>query len=128
LATLSPRANDDRGQFHDAGVNGEPFVGTPAYAPPEAFLGGRSWQNGDRWALAVVMLEAASGISPFAAACPGAHCAATRVADLCSRCLQSTPGLRVFLERALAPSPGDRFQTSDDFLAALEEIADALRQ
>jgi len=128
LATLSSRANEDDERFHDAGVNGEPFVGTPAYAPPEAFLGVRSWQNGDRWALAVVMLEAASGISPFAAACPGAHCAATRVADLCSRCLQSTPELRVFLERALAPSPGDRFQTSDDFLAALEDVADALRQ
>jgi hypothetical protein len=40
--------------------------------------------------------------------------------------LRAVPELRIFLERALAPLPEDRFHTSDDFLAALEAVADTL--
>ncbi len=130
LATLSSHAAD-AGRFHGGGVVSEPFVGTPAYAPPEAFLGVRSWPDRDRWALAVVMLEAVSGINPFAAAYPtAAHRGSmgVEVSDICSPRLRAAPELRVFLERALAPSPEHRFQTSDEFLAALEDVADALAE
>jgi serine/threonine-protein kinase len=129
LAILSSLADVDDQPSDRGGMTGEPFVGTRGYAPPETFRGAPSSPAGDRWALAVVMLEAVSGFNPFATVGP----TATRrgvmrvdVSDVCSPSLWAVPELRRFLETALAPSPEHRFQTSDDFLAALEGVADTL--
>jgi serine/threonine-protein kinase len=129
LATLSsPKSVDD--EPSDAGgITGESFVGTSGYASPEVLRGEPASAGHDRWALAVVMLEAASGVNPFATG----HRRTTRraapragVSDLCSESLGAVPEFRLFLERALAPSPEHRFDTSDAFLAALEDVADRL--
>jgi hypothetical protein len=129
LATLSSPADADDEPPDEGGMFGEPFVGTRRYAPPEALRGMPSSPNGDRWALAVVILEAASGVNPFATPHQtAARRGAPRVdlPGIGSQRLRAVPELRVFLERALAPLPGDRFHTSDDFLVALEGVADAL--
>jgi hypothetical protein len=78
LATLSspPDAGDEPSDRDE--MNGEPFVGTRDYAPPEALEGVPSSPNGDRWALAVVILEAASGVNPFAMTHPTATSDASR--------------------------------------------------
>jgi hypothetical protein len=128
LATLSSPGIDDEASDR-SGTADERFIGTRGYAPPEALRGEPSSPSGDRWALAVVMLEAASGVNPFATG----RRSVTRdggprdeVSGICSASLRTAPELRAFLERALAPSPEHRFQTSDDFLAGLEDVADAL--
>jgi hypothetical protein len=108
-------------------LDGEYFMGTRGYAPPETFRQAPSSPNSDCWALAVVMLEAVSGVNPFATAHPKpTRRGATRVtvSDVCARSCGAVPELRAFLERALAPSPEQRFQSSEEFLAALESVAD----
>jgi hypothetical protein len=128
LATLSSQQDVGDEPSDRGGMIGEPFVGTRGYAPPEAFRGVPWSPNGDRWALAVVVLEAASGVNPFAMAHPRTGRGATRldVSGVCARSLAAVPELCVFLQRALAPSPEQRFRTSDAFLAALENVANAL--
>jgi hypothetical protein len=129
LATLSSAPDPDDELFDRAGTIGGPFIGTRAYAAPEALRGVPPSPDGDRWALAVVILEAASGVNPFAASHPGAagrEPTRVDVADLCEHRLGAAPELRRFLARALAPLPEARFRTSDDFLAALEDVAHTL--
>jgi serine/threonine protein kinase len=128
LATLSSpdvdNAPSDRG-----GTRGEPFVGTRGYASPETLRGEPSSPSGDRWALAVVLVEAACGVNPFAAKHRGAARGGVVRTDLpaaCSARLSEVPELRAFLERALAPSPEDRFHTSGEFLDRLQDVAAAL--
>jgi hypothetical protein len=128
LATLASSGVDDE-RSDRGGMTGERFIGTRGYAPPEALRGEPSSPGGDRWALAVVMLEAVSGINPFATGHQGAtrrRAARAGAPGAWSASLRPVPELRMFLERALAPSPEHRFHTSDDFLAGLERIADAL--
>jgi hypothetical protein len=128
LATLSS-PDVDAEPADSGGTTGEPFIGTRGYAPPETLRGEPSSPSGDRWALAVVLVEAACGANPFAAG----HRRATRreatradLSEICSAKLRTVPELRAFLERALAPSPEHRFPTSGDFLAGLEVIAATL--
>jgi len=129
LATLSFQGDAGDGPCGRGGAIGELFAGTRGYAPPEAFHGVPSSANSDRWALAVIVLEAAAGVNPFATAHRSEARRETTQANLSeiySHSLAADPGLRRFLQRALAPLPEDRFHTSDDFLAALEEVAGAL--
>jgi hypothetical protein len=129
LATLSSSVVAGDEPFDRGGLTGETFVGTPGYAPPEAFRGVPSSPSGDRWALAVVLLEAASGVNPFATVHPTATRRGAKPVDVsgvCAKSLGTVPELRRFLERALALLPEHRFHTSDDFLAALEDVADTL--
>lgn len=41
------------------------FLGTPAYAPPEAITKGEYSARGDVWSLAAVLYEAVTGVRPF---------------------------------------------------------------
>ena len=59
LATLSSPADADDEPSDRNGMIREAFVGTRGYAPPEALRGVPSSPNGDRWALAVIIVEAA---------------------------------------------------------------------
>jgi serine/threonine protein kinase len=128
LAALSS-AGIDNEVSDGGGMAGWRFIGTRSYAPPEAFRGAPSSSTGDRWALAVVLLEAVSGVNAFSTG----HRRVTRrggaraaVSSARSAGLGAVPELRAFFERALAQSPEHRFHTSDDFLAGLESVADAL--
>jgi serine/threonine protein kinase len=130
LATLvSPSTNVDDEPFGRVGMIPERFVGTPAYVPPEAYRGAPSSPAVDLWALSVIMLEAVTGVNPFSTMHREARlrgAAAIDIPDIAWRSLDCVPSLRAFLERALAPWPALRFQTSPEFQAALESVADAL--
>jgi serine/threonine-protein kinase len=131
LATLvSPSPNvDDEPPFDRVWTIPERFAGTPAYLPPETYRGAPSSPAGDLWALSVIMLEAVSSVNPFSTTHREARfrgAAAASVPELGSQRLRDVPSLRAFLERALAAVPARRFQTSQEFQAALESVADAL--
>ena len=93
-------------------TDGSALAGTPAYMPPEAFHGASAQPSFDLWALAVVMLEAMSGLNPLRGnagrVVAPAHLPAALIA---------------FLERALAPRPESRFQEAVEMLVALEALA-----
>ena len=99
------------------------FVGTRAYAPPEGLDGAPASPAADRWALAVVMLEALNGENRLAGAA-GRRLIAVEHGGLESPSLAASPALRAFFSRALAPRPSARFQTTDEFLHALESVRD----
>jgi hypothetical protein len=128
LATLVSSSTDvDNEPFGRVGTIRERFVGTPAYVPPETYHGAPPSPAVDLWALSVIILEAVSGVNPFSATHRGASSRrAAILPDVCSQSLRAVPSLRAFLERALARDPALRFQTSPEFHAALEPVADAL--
>src|SRR5262249_8477633 len=125
LATLiRPSMGGDR---HPFGVRnaGAPFVGTPAYLPPEAYRGAPPGPAFDLWSLSVTMMEAITGVSPYSA--DSRPLAIPRIAELdvndaCGR-ICSLPALRAFFERALARQPELRFQTSLEIQFALEALS-----
>jgi hypothetical protein len=122
LATLlAPIAHDDDLEVAEV----VRFAGTPAYAPPEARRGERPSHAFDLWALSVVMLEAVTGPNPSAprtkVGMPSSR--ESDAHDACLGRLGSHPALRNFLERALTRSPERRFQSSLEFLAGLEVVA-----
>jgi serine/threonine-protein kinase len=130
LATLAPRSGADDGYepFDCDGTIGERLAGTAAYLPPEAHRAARASPAVDLWALSVTVLEAVSGVNPFATASRASRLRADaiEVPDISSPTLRSVPALHAFLERALAPSPDRRFRTAQELQAALESVADAL--
>lgn len=128
LATLMPPSSDlvpRPGPNTTLGAK-PPLAGTRAYLPPEAYEGAPATAAFDLWALAVVMLEAMTGVNPFAAA--DQIRPSTRRADRTSVNLHPylsdlTPALRGFFERALNRRPDRRFQTGLDLHAALQDAA-----
>jgi serine/threonine protein kinase len=78
------------------------FAGTPAYLPPEALDGALPDAAVDLWGLSVVLLEACGGRGRMPAA------------------------LAPFFNRALAPGEETRFQSADEWRAALEGVAAVL--
>jgi tRNA A-37 threonylcarbamoyl transferase component Bud32 len=97
------------------------IMGTPAYMSPEQVLGQPVDERGDLYAVGVVFYRLLTGALPFAADTPVA---------MLQRQLSDPPAplrahrddvpawCEVVLQRALAKSPGDRFQTADDFRQA----------
>ena len=99
------------------------IMGTPAYMSPEQVLGQPVDERGDLYAVGVLFYRLLTGALPFAADSPVA---------MLQRQISDTPAplrahrddvpawCEVVLQRALAKSPGDRFQTADDFRQAIE--------
>lgn len=98
-------------------------VGTPVYMSPEQAMGGEEVDGrSDVYALGCVVYEMAAGRTPFDGPTPQAL--------LAQHAVHTVPGLRtsdpeipVFVERAveraLAKSPDDRFQSANEFAQAL---------
>ncbi|MPZ17572.1 MAG: protein kinase [Luteitalea sp.] len=128
LATLIPPSTDvDRQRGASAPIAARaPFAGTPAYLPPEAYEGAPPTTAFDLWALSVVMLEAMTGVNPFATADRvrlshrGRN---SHSADLSAYLSDLPPALGPFFERALARRPESRFHTSSEMHSALEAAA-----
>jgi hypothetical protein len=100
-------------------------AGTLAYLPPEAFQRGRVSQHFDLWGVAVVLLEAAIGVNPFAANTRAAT--VERILDpgrdeILAHAGIAAPGLAGFFERALACAQDARFQSAAEMLVALQHI------
>jgi tetratricopeptide (TPR) repeat protein len=97
------------------------FLGTPAYAPPEAFRGATVDARGDQWSLAATAWHALYGAPPFA----GDSFAAIADAVTNGRVTSPPASRRVparverALRRAMAVEPAARFPTVDALLAEL---------
>ncbi len=98
------------------------MMGTPAYMAPEQVLGGDIDGRADLYAVGVVLYRLLSGQLPFSADTAIAM-VQKQVNDSPIPIAQHQPGLPPWcarvLEQALAKAPEDRFQTADDFRAAL---------
>jgi serine/threonine-protein kinase len=98
------------------------MMGTPAYMAPEQVLGGDIDGRADLYAVGVVLYRLLSGQLPFSADTAIAM-VQKQINDSPIPIAQHQPGLPAWcervLEQALAKAPEDRFQTADDFRAAL---------
>jgi serine/threonine-protein kinase len=100
------------------------FVGTPAYAAPEQFIGGDVGPEADQFGLACVIFEALSGKLPFS----GQNLTAAMVARMSGvpvRLTEYRPDLPSaadkVLAKALAPDPAGRYGSCEEFASALDE-------
>src|SRR6476661_4100768 len=98
------------------------MMGTPAYMAPEQVLGGEIDGRADLYAVGVVLYRLLSGQLPFSADTAIAM-VQKQVNESPTPITQFQPDLPPWCERvlsqALAKSPADRFQTADEFRAAL---------
>ena len=98
------------------------MMGTPAYMAPEQVLGGEIDGRADLYAIGVVLYRLLSGQLPFKADTAIAM-VQKQVNEPPTPIAQFQPDLPPWCERvlgrALAKSPPDRFQTADEFRAAL---------
>jgi serine/threonine-protein kinase len=98
------------------------MMGTPAYMAPEQVLGGEIDGRSDLYAVGVVLYRLLSGQLPFSADTAMAM-VQKQVNDPPIPIARFQPDLPAWctrvLNRALAKSPADRFQTADEFRLAL---------
>jgi serine/threonine-protein kinase len=105
-------------------------VGTPNYMAPEQTVGGGLIDaRTDIYAVGVVLFEMVSGERPFQAedtlALLGMHRAAPipKLTDRVPADLKLPRGLQEVIDKAMAKSPGDRFQSAIELAEAVDEIA-----
>ena len=105
-------------------------VGTPNYMAPEQTVGGGLIDaRTDIYAAGVVLFEMITGERPFQAddtlALLGMHRAAP-IPGLAERLppdVQLPHGLQDIIDRAMAKSPGDRFQSAIEFAEAIDRVS-----
>jgi eukaryotic-like serine/threonine-protein kinase len=105
-------------------------VGTPNYMAPEQTVGGGSIDaRTDIYAVGVVLFEMICGDRPFQAddtlALLGMHRAAPipQLTDRMEGDVQLPRGLQELVEKAMAKSPGDRFQSAIELAEAIDQVA-----
>jgi serine/threonine-protein kinase len=105
-------------------------VGTPNYMAPEQTVGGGLIDaRTDIYAVGVVLFEMVCGERPFQAddtlALLGMHRAAPipRLSDRMPVGVELPPGLQELVEKAMAKSPADRFQSAIELAEAVDQIA-----
>ena len=117
----------DFGAGHDQRVapaeGGETVAGTPLYMAPEVFAGGAADGRSDIYSLGVLLYYLVSGQYPVTGhsidQIRDAHAHGTRARLRDTRPDLPAPFVRA-IERAIAATPADRFQTAGEFEAALE--------
>src|SRR5204863_8298647 len=107
-------------------------VGTPNYMAPEQTVGGGLIDaRTDIYAVGVVLYEMVLGDPPFQAedtlALLGMHRAAPipKLADRMPPDTALPRGLQELIEKAMAKSPGERFQSAIELAEAVDEVASA---
>ena len=104
------------------------MIGTPAYMAPERYIGGDIDQRCDLYSAGVVLFELLTARRPFNGTlneiiyqiCHVAPSAVSHVSPAVPTVLDPV------LARALAKNPGDRFQSAEEFAAAVGAACDAL--
>ena len=94
------------------------IVGTAAYMPPEVLRGAVADARSDIWSLGVIMFEMVTGTRPFTGASVYELTSAILTAPVPA--IVTAPQLAPIIERALAKSPGERYQQAAEISAALE--------
>lgn len=102
------------------------LLGTVAYLPPELIQGHEVDHRGDLWSSGVVFYEMLSGVLPFVG--PNSYSVLHAIThDEVKPILVHRPGLPPYLDavmlRALAKNRADRYQSADEFIADLEQLA-----
>src|SRR4051812_29079637 len=107
-------------------------VGTPNYMAPEQTVGGGLIDaRTDIYAVGVVLFEMVTGDRPFQAddtlALLGMHRAAPipKLADRAEPGTVIPPGLQDVVDKAMAKSPGDRYQSAIELAEAIDRVASA---
>ena len=104
------------------------MVGTPAYMSPEQVLGWEIDGRADLYAMGVVLFRLLSGHLPFKAD-SGIAMAHKQINDPPTPVRQLRTELswevEEVLKKALSKPPGDRYQTADEFKAALASVVGA---
>lgn len=99
-------------------------MGTAAYMSPEQFCGEIVDHRSDLWSVGVLLFELLSGKRPFRG---GADTVRHRILNDAPVFETSEPQRRIpdalepVIERALAKSPSDRYQSAEEFCSALSE-------
>ncbi len=114
------RAMDAEGSITKTGL----AVGTPQYMSPEQAMGaGGVDGRADIYAMGAVLYEMLAGEPPFTGPTAQAIIARSlvdRPRNLSSTRVTVTAALAAVVDRALAKSPADRYQTAEDLGAALQ--------
>ena len=102
------------------------FMGTAYYIPPEQAESGRSADTrSDLYSVAAVLFEMLTGRPPFegetAVDIVIKHMN-EKVPSICRLRTDLPPELDQFMQKAMAKSPDDRYQTPKEFIAAIEQI------
>lgn len=102
--------------------------GTPAYMSPEQAVGGETDARTDLYSLTVVLFEMLTGRRLFLGE-PDLlmrHHLQTPPPSINEACpgLRGSPQLEAFLQKALAKERGDRYQTADEMIEALDALPD----
>lgn len=96
--------------------------GTLSYMPPEQVAGAPADARSDIWSLGVMLYEMISGRLPFAQ--PSAGSTVLAILHAAPAPLESVPeGLELVIYRALAKTPGARYQSCAELLRDLEALA-----
>lgn len=114
----------------DATHSTDQIIGTVAYLSPEQVDGSTMTCASDVYSAGIVLFELLTGRTPFAGETPLAHAYARLSQDIPapSSLIGGVPKLfDELVATATARHPEDRFRDAAEFLAALEDVAAALR-
>ena len=105
------------------------MVGTPAYMSPEAVMGERVDGRSDIYSLGVILYEMLTGRAPYQGETP-LSLVVKQVHEPLPSPLEHNPDLPLpivyLLEKALAKSADERYQSADELLAAIQEAQQSL--
>ena len=105
------------------------IVGTVAYLSPEQVDGSELTQTSDVYSAGIVLFELLTGTVPFSGETSMSHALARLSRDVPAPSSRITGVPKLFDElvaTATARDPRDRFADADDFLRALDDVADDL--
>jgi eukaryotic-like serine/threonine-protein kinase len=106
------------------------MVGTPAYMAPEQGLGEQGDERSDIYSLGVILFQLVVGRLPYDAEAPLAVILKhlnEPIPDIGAIAPDTPEALRNLIYKAMAKEPEQRFQTADEFLAAINASYDAIK-